>query len=73
MAKKSNAKRIERLEGICIGAGFLLRKLQAQYGRDFGEGMSEQVRACINDCNSVSRAIEQREQAAIAKAQGGAA
>lgn len=67
MAKKSNAKRLERLEGICIGAGFLLMKLHAQYGNQLGEGMREQVRHCIQDCNAVSRAVAQREQAAIMK------
>ncbi len=67
MAKKSNAKRIERLEGICIGAGFLLMKLHAQYGNQLSEGMREQVRHCIQDCNVISRAVQQREAAALAK------
>lgn len=64
MAKKSAAKRIERLEGIVIGAGFLLRKLQAQYGDDFGAGMDEQVRHCIRDCAQVEHNRLQREQRA---------
>lgn len=67
MAKKSNAKRIERMEGICIGAGFLLLKLQSQFGREFSEGMREQVQHCIQDCNVISRAVQQREAAALAK------
>jgi hypothetical protein len=50
---KSPAKRIEYLEEIVIGAGFLLKKLQARYGSDFGVGIAEQVRDCINDCDEV--------------------
>lgn len=68
MAKKSAAKRIARLEDIVAGAGFLLQKLQHQYGSDFGYGMSEQVRDCIRDCQQVVAAKEQRD--ATAKATG---
>ncbi|MFM0263292.1 hypothetical protein [Paraburkholderia sediminicola] len=50
---KSSAKRIEYLEEIIIGTGFLLKKLQARYGDDFGTGIDEQVRACIKDCDEV--------------------
>lgn len=64
MAKKSPAKRIERLEDIVAGAGFLLMKLQSRYGSDFGEGMHMQVRDCIRDCQQVSAARAQREAAA---------
>lgn len=73
MANKTKTKRIERLEGVCIGAGFLLKKLRAQYGNDFGEGMWQQVNACINDCDQIGRAVEQRKVALAAKQQGGAA
>lgn len=69
MSKGTN-KRIERLEGIAIGAGFLLKKLQARYGSDFGVGMTEQVRDCIRDCDQVGNAIRQRE--AAVKATGSA-
>lgn len=70
MSKKSNTKRIDRLEDICIGAGFLLKKLKAQYGADFGEGMRLQVDHCIRDCNDVARA--QKQRAATAEAKGAA-
>lgn len=62
--KKSPAQRLARAEDICIGAGFLLQKLQAQYGSDFGEGMREQVRDCIKDCTQIGNARQQREDAA---------
>lgn len=52
---KSLAKRVEYLEEIAIGAGFLLKKLRAGYGADFGAGMDEQVRECIRDCDEVTR------------------
>ncbi|WP_143042985.1 hypothetical protein ABL840_09000 [Variovorax sp. NFACC27] len=68
MAKKSPAQRIARLEDIAIGAGFLLTKLHVRYGSDFGEGMREQIRACIKDCNQVAASRAQRE--ATAKAAG---
>lgn len=61
MSARSNAKNIERLEGIIIGAGFLLMKLYAEYGHDLGEGMTEQVQQCILDCNKVARAQAQRQ------------
>ena len=66
MSKGVN-KRIERLEGIAIGAGFLLKKLAATYGGDFGVGMTEQVRDCIRDCDQVGRAAQQRDAAAKIK------
>lgn len=61
MMAKSPAKRIEYLEEIVIGAGFLLKKLQARYGSDFGIGIAEQVRDCIEDCDEVSRVNMQRK------------
>lgn len=70
MAKKSPTQRIARLEDIVAGAGFLLQKLQYQYGSDFGHGMSQQVRDCIRDCQQVAAARAQRE--ADAKATGSA-
>lgn len=72
MAKKSNAKRIDRLEDICIGAGLLLTLLRARYGIDFSEGMSQQVYQCIRDCNQVGQARQQREAAATVKSTGAA-
>lgn len=74
MAKKSAAKRIAHLEGICIGAGLLLEKLQARYSASFGEGVAEQVRDCIRDTREVARVVLQREQAGkAARQEGGAA
>lgn len=66
MANKTKTKRIERLEGVCIGAGFLLKKLRAQYGKSFGEGMWQQVNACINDCDQIGLAVVQRKAQAAA-------
>jgi len=64
MAKKSPTQRLARVEDICMGAGFLLMKLQSKYGHDFGEGMREQVRDCIRDCQQVTQNRMQREAAA---------
>lgn len=61
MAKNSTTKRVDRLEQIAIGAGFLLKKLQHTYGRDFGEGMRILVRDCIRDCDQVATSRAQRE------------
>lgn len=63
MSKKSPTQRIARLEDIVVGAGFLLMKLQSRYGRDFGEGMHEQVIDCIRDCQRVGEARAQRQAA----------
>ena len=74
MAKKSAAKRIARLEDICMGAGFLLRQLQARYGADFGHGMHQQVGQCIRDCQQIEAARTRREAVAAQAAvqEGGA-
>lgn len=69
MARKSNAKRMKRLEDIAIGAGLLLQKLQYRYGGDFGVGLDQQVRQCINDCSQVGQARMQREAAEAASAE----
>ncbi|WP_225784488.1 hypothetical protein [Xenophilus sp. Marseille-Q4582] len=58
--KKSPTQRIERLEGIVVGAGFLLLKLKQQYGADFSVGMNQMVMECIRDCRQVESAREQR-------------
>lgn len=50
MAQNQTAKlrdRAERLEKIVIGMGFLLEKLRAQLGADFGVGTSQQVNQAI--------------------------
>lgn len=67
MAKKSTSQKLARTEDVCIGAGFLLKKLAAQYGRDFGEGMNAQVRDCIRDCDQIAKSRAQREASAAAK------
>ena len=67
MSARQYARQIERLEGIIIGAGFLLKKLRATYGLDFGVGMEEQVNQCIRDCNKVARAQAQRQAALEAR------
>lgn len=58
MAKKSPTQRIERLEGMVIGMGFLLMELKASYGRNFGNGMSEQVNQALRDYRQVCQASE---------------
>lgn len=64
MSKKSPAKKIEQLESIVIGMGFLLLKLKSQYGHDFGYGMTEQVDQALQDYRSVVHANQQRTDAA---------
>ena len=61
-------KRAERAEGIAIGMGFLLLKLQARYGADFGEGMRQQVDQALRDYRQLEREYIQRRQQAEAKA-----
>ena len=58
-------KRIERLEGIAMGAGFLLQKMRAKYGDDFGVGMTEQVNDCIRDTQQIAHNVLQRERQAL--------
>lgn len=67
MAKKSPTQRIERLEGMVIGMGFLLMKLRSSYGEDFGEGMTEQVSQALHDYRQVCQAKTAREAAKGAK------
>lgn len=50
-------KKLARAREVCMGAGFLLQKLQAQYGDEFGEGMRTQVQQAINDCRQQSAAL----------------
>ena len=66
---KTATKKIERLESVCMGAGFLLKKLRSQYGNHFGEGMWQQVNQCINDCEQISRNRIAREEKAKATSQ----
>ena len=62
-------KRIERLECIAMGAGFLLQKLRAKYGDDFGAGMTEQVNACIKDTQQIANNVLQRDRQALRTSQ----
>ena len=59
--KKTATKKIERLENVCIGTGFLLRKLQAQFGASFSVGMDKQVRQAIHDCRQIESARLQKD------------
>ncbi len=63
----TKAKREKHLEDVAIGAGFLLQKLRSRYGASFGEGMWQQVNACINDCNEIARVRQQREKVKATK------
>ena len=62
-------KRIVRLEGIAMGACFLLQKLRAEYGDDFGAGMTEQVNDCIRDAQQIANNVLQRERQALRTSQ----
>lgn len=57
-------RRAERAEEIAIGMGFLLLKLQGQYGDQFGIGMGEQVAQAIAQYRELERAKAAREHAA---------
>lgn len=50
-------KKLARAREVCSGAGFLLMKLEAQFGAEFGEGMRIQVRQAINDCRQQGAAL----------------
>lgn len=88
MSSKGIHKKLIRARTVCMGSGFLLEKLQVQYGADFGEGMRIQVQQAINDCRQQSLALsavlasnaveaerlhQKNKGAAIEEATGGAA
>lgn len=50
-------KKLARAREVAMGAGFLLMKLEAQFGAEFGEGMRAQVRQAINDCRQQGAAL----------------
>jgi len=56
-------KKLARARDVCRGAGFLLQKLEAMYGADFGVGLAEQVRHAIRDCYQQASALMQAEAA----------
>lgn len=58
--RKTPAQKIERLESIVLGMGFLLLKLKSEYGHDFGYGMAEQVDQALQDYQAVSQSHQQR-------------
>lgn len=57
---KSTKKKTERLEGIIIGATFLLQKLYNQHHGQMSEGMRAQVREFLRDGNQVSNDVAGR-------------
>ena len=66
MAGTATAKlrrRAEHAESMVIGMGFLLAKLQARYGADFGDGIGQQVRQAIQDYRELERSIAARDTA----------
>lgn len=65
-------RRAERAEDIAIGMGFLLLKLQGQYGADFGVGMREQVAQAIGHYRELVRARSARAHAAELNTQAAA-
>ena len=69
MSRKTPAQKIERLETIVMGMGFLLLKLKAQYGDDFGYGMAEQVDQALQDYRAVSQSHQQRQDSRRAQGQ----
>lgn len=71
MSRKTPTQKIERLEQIVMGMGFLLLKLQGQYGNDFGYGMTEQVDQALRDYRDVCHSHQQRQDAKRAQEQGG--
>ena len=56
--KRSPAQRIERLEGMVMGMGLLLAKLDLD---TLEEGVREQVTAAITDCKQLAGNIKARE------------
>lgn len=50
-------KKLAKARGVANGAGFLLMKLEAKFGHEFGEGMRIQVRQAINECQQQGAAL----------------
>lgn len=50
-------KKLARARDVAQGAGFLLQKLQAQFGHEFSEGMRQQVQQAINECRQQGAAL----------------
>lgn len=50
-------KKLAKARGVAEGAGFLLMKLEAKFGSEFGEGMRIQVRQAINECRQQGAAL----------------
>jgi hypothetical protein len=61
-------KRAERAEGIALGMGFLLLKLNSAYADDMSEGMRQQVDQALNDYRQLEREYIQRRKQAESKA-----
>lgn len=50
-------KKLAKARSVAKGAGFLLQKLEAQFGAEFSEGMRIQVRQAINECRQQGSAL----------------
>lgn len=50
-------KKLNKARGVANGAGFLLMKLEARFGHEFGEGLRIQVRQAINECKQQGAAL----------------
>jgi hypothetical protein len=69
MAATATAKlrdRAERLEKAVIGMGFLLEKLRAQFGSEFGVGTAQQVNQAIAQYHQFKASALARRAAADA-------
>jgi hypothetical protein len=65
----STTKKLKRAREVAMGAGFLLEKLQATYGADFGVGMARQVQQAISECRQQGQALMATEANKAAEAQ----
>lgn len=50
-------KKLAKARDVCQGAGFLLMKLESQFGDEFSEGMRIQVKHAINECRQQGAAL----------------
>lgn len=69
-ATKKLQRRVEKAEGMALGMGFLLVKLNQQLGHHFGAGMAEQVEQAIEDFKRLNRAMRDRQAAGEKKEAG---
>ena len=50
-------KKLAKARTTAAGAGFLLTKLEIQFGNQFGEGLRVQVAQAINECRQQGAAL----------------